>query len=63
LEPVAHEALDRKGHDTDKDMGSDSAVYPVIDGSDIERAFQGPEAPLNLLEFLVLMDDLGGAQA
>ncbi len=63
LEPVAHEALDHQGHDTDEDMGLDPAVNPVIDGSDIEGAFEGAEALLNFLEFLVLMDNLGGAQA
>jgi hypothetical protein len=41
MEPVAHESLDVKCHQTYGHMGPDPAIQKVIHGPDIERALQG----------------------
>jgi len=41
LEPLAHEPLDLKRHDTYEHMGPNPAIHKVIHRPDIERALQG----------------------
>ena len=41
MEPVAHESLDVKCHQTYEHMGPDPAIHKVIHRPDIERALQG----------------------
>jgi hypothetical protein len=38
-------------------------ILPVIDGSQIQRRFEGPESPLDFHQLFVLQSDIPGAQS
>ena len=63
LEPLAHEPLDLKRHDTYKHMGPDPAIHKVIDRPDIEGTPESLKRALYVLKLLVMQDHLLGGKA
>jgi len=60
VEPLAHEPLDLKGHDTYEHMGPHPAIHKVIHRPDIEGALESAKTALYVLKLLVLQDHLLG---
>jgi hypothetical protein len=50
--------LDLERQETDEHVGFNAPIDPVMHRHDVKRAFESPEAALNILKFLVLMDYL-----
>ena len=56
MEPVAHESLDVKCHQTYGHMGPDPAIHKMLHGPYVERAVQDATTALYVLKVLMLQD-------
>jgi hypothetical protein len=56
LEPLAHESLDVKCHQTYGHMGPDPAIHKMLHGPYVERAVQDATTALYVLKVLMLQD-------